>query len=93
MTTLSASYSSKTSTGLGNKIGVALRNLFVSFVKAHEGNWHPRESEVGALAGLTPRCHAICSYDPKAQLNRLANEVESSQPNLATELRFIAGRG
>ena len=79
MTTLSASYSSKTSTGLGNKIGVALRNLFVSFVKAHEG-------QAGLLA-------AEQHINGMAQLNRLANEVESSQPNLATELRFIAGRG
>jgi hypothetical protein len=28
-----------------------------------------------------------------SQLNRLANKFESSQPNLAAELRFIASRG
>jgi len=79
MTTLTAGYSSKTTNNLGNKIAVALRNVFIRFVQAHE-----------AQAALLVADQHINSA---AHLNRLANKFEATQPNLATELRFIASRG
>jgi len=79
MTTLSAGYSSKTTNKLGSKIAAVLRNVFIRFVQAHE-----------AQAALLVADQHINS---SAHLNRLANKYESSQPNLATELRFIASRG
>lgn len=79
MTTLAASYNSKTTIAIGSKIGAALRNIFVRFVQAHESQ----------AALLTADQHV----NGAAQLNRLANKFETSQPNLAAELRFIASRG
>ena len=82
MTTLSANYSGKsipTTTSLSSKIGSFLRDVFVRFVQAHEGQ----------AALLLADQHS----NGAEQLHRLANKLESSQPNLATELRFIASRG
>jgi len=79
MTTLTATYTSKTSNSIGAKIAVVLRNIFIRFVQAHE-----------AQAALLVADQHI---NGSAQLNRLANKLEASQPNLAAELRFIAARG
>jgi hypothetical protein len=79
MTALTASYTTKTNTGLGNKIGVALRKMFVRFVLAHEAQAALLMSDRNLL-GAT-------------ELNRMADRFEAAQPNLAAELRFIASRG
>jgi hypothetical protein len=80
MTTLTANYSAKNTGTAAGKIGTALRNIFVRFVQAHESQ----------AALLTADQHIV---DGAAQMNRLANKFESTQPNLAAELRFIASRG
>ena len=79
MTTLTANYSGKSSSTASSKIGAALRNVFVRFVQAHESQ----------AALLTADQH----IDGAAQMRIMANKFESSQPNLAAELRFIASRG
>ncbi|EJL84353.1 hypothetical protein PMI16_03829 [Herbaspirillum sp. CF444] len=79
MTTLTANYSAKNTGTVAGKIGTVLRNIFVRFVQAHESQ----------AALLTADQHV----EGAAQLNRMANKFESTQPNLAAELRFIASRG
>ena len=81
MTTLTANYSSKTTAAGSSKFGAALRNIFVRFVQAHESQ----------AALMTADYNS--KVEGASQLNRLANKFESSQPNLAAELRFIASRG
>lgn len=79
MTTLTASYSTKNTSATSGKIATLLRKIFVRFVQAHESQ----------AALLTADQHVAGA----AQLNRMANKFEASQPNLAAELRFIASRG
>ena len=78
MTTLTADFSKSNAT-ISSKIGAALRTVFVRFVQAHE-----------AQATLLTTNHDLSGA---AELNRMANRFEASQPNLAAELRFIAARG
>jgi hypothetical protein len=79
MTALTANYSSKNTGAVAGKIATVLRKIFVRFVQAHEAQ----------AALLTADQHV----EGAAQMNRLANKFEASQPNLAAELRFIASRG
>lgn len=79
MTTLTASYSTKNNGAAAGKIGTMLRKIFVRFVQAHESQ----------AALLTADQHITGA----AQMHRMANKFEASQPNLAAELRFIASRG
>jgi hypothetical protein len=79
MTTLTAGYTTKTTNSFGNKIAVGLRKVFVRFVQAHESQAALLMADQNVL-GAT-------------ELNRMANRFETSQPNLAAELRYIASRG
>ena len=76
-----ATIAQSTNSTFKNKFVVALRNIFARFVKAHE-------LQASVLPG-SEHDRAIAS----SQLHRMADRLETSQPNLAAELRFIASRG
>ena len=83
MTTITAQYGNKNDSTAAGKIGSVLRNFVVSYVKAHE-----LQAESMVAARATEQ-----RVEGAAELNRLANKMESIHPSLATELRFIASRG
>ncbi len=64
-----------------SKFSAFLRNIFIHFVKAHE------LQAVALVAIEQDRAQGA------RKLNRMADQFEATQPNLANELRFIASRG
>jgi len=80
-----ATIAQSTNTGFKSKFAAVLRNIFIHFVKAHE------LQAVALMAAEQDRSQG--RGKGVRQLHAMANEFDTTQPNLAAELRFIASRG
>jgi hypothetical protein len=64
----------------------------MSAVQAFFGSFRPRQLAVSPALSAQQR-YVEARIEGANQLNRLAREADTTQPNLAAELRYIAARG